>query len=228
MFHSFLDGLKSTRRAYAWRTFCRYFRYVSDSLRVRQGADGAELTITEQGHVSRIDTMQGLNEIFTLLSTTILLNVIDSRQYDNPPIALSQREEEEIALAQSEAQILVHFLTDKLHLVDEETGNNVSLETAFVSYLVLQGRWLLWQFQTTSHIQQDEVCRKLFTAHFLQNNDDARQIFQKEEVWEEWGGEVPNCFQPVNKRYRFGLPMDPIKRKLVGNPTEQPLKRQRM
>lgn len=227
MFHSFLHGHQSTRRADAWRTFCRYSRYVCNSLTVRQETDGAELTMTERGHVSVLDTMDGLTEIFSLLSMTILLNVIDSRHYVNPSLPLSPREEEEIILAQSEAQILVHSLTDKLSLVEDETGNDISAEKAFISYLILQGRWLLWQLRTTSYIQHNEVRSRLLTAHFLQNND-AREIFQKEEVWEEWGGEAPDCFQPVDMVLSIGFPEYPVKRKSFGNPTDQASKRQRM
>jgi hypothetical protein len=194
---------------------------------VRQETDGAELTITEQGHIPVLDTMQGLTEIFAMLSTTMLLRVIDFRQYVYLPISLSPREEEEITLAQSEAQTLVRFLTKKITLVEDQTGNDVSVEEAFVSYLTFQGRWLLWHLRESSHMKQDWVCSRLLNARFLQN-DNARKVFQEEEVWKEWGGEPPDCFWPVDMLLRIGFSKYPVKRKPVGNLTDQPLKRQRM
>lgn len=228
MFHSFLDGRQSTRRVDAWRTFCRYIRYVCHSLTVRQETDGAELTIIEQGHVPVLETMQGLTEIFAMVSTTTLLHVIDYRRYVDPPFPLSSREEEEMAMAQLEAQNLVRFLTDKINLVDDETGNNVLVEEAFVSYLTFQGRWLRWHLQQASQMQQDQACSKLLTANFLRNNN-ARKVFQEEEVWKEWGGEAPDCFWPVDRLLHIGISKNSVKRKLAGNPTDQTtLKRQRM
>jgi hypothetical protein len=229
MFRSFLDGGQSTRRAEAWRKFCRYIRYVCHSLTERQDTDEAELTMTEQGHVPSLDDMHGLTSIFAMLSTTILLHVIDNRQYANPPVPLSPGEEEEIKLAQLEAQQLVRFLADKIHLVEYETGNDVSVEEAFVSYLTVQGRWLRWCLREGPQMQQDCLCRKLLAANFLQN-DNARRVFQEEELWREWRGEAPDCFWPVDRLLGIGFPKDPIpiKRKLVQNPTDQRLKRQRM
>lgn len=171
--------------------------------------------------------MDGLTKLFSLLSTTILLNVIDSRQYANSPIHVFPREEGEITSAQLDAQMLVHSLTEKLSLVEDETGNSISAEKAFVSYLILQGRCILWDLRTGPEKQQDEVCSKLYTAHFLQN-DAARQIFQQKEVWKEWGGKPQDCFQPVNRVLGISFAKDPIKRKSCGKPTKQPLKRQRM
>jgi hypothetical protein len=221
MFHSFLDGRSSTRRADAWRSFCRYVRYVCDCITVRQDTNGAELTKMEQGHVSTPNTMDGLTEIFAMVSTTILLRIIDRHNYATPRILLSTREEEEITLAQSEAQTLVRFLTNKVDLVEDETGNNVSVEQAFASYLTFQGRWLLWCLSEASHIQRDVVCRHLLACQLLQD----KEIFQEEEVWKEWGGEAPDCFWPVDKLLKIDFA---IKRKSVGNPTDQPSKRQRI
>jgi hypothetical protein len=226
MFRSFVDRRQSTRRPDAWRTYCRYIRYVCHSIKVRRETDGAELTTTEQGHVPVLDTMQGLTEIFAMLSTTMLLRVIDYRCYVNPPIPLSPREEEEIALAQLEAQLLVRFLTDKIYLVEEETGNDVSVEEAFVSYITLQGRWLLSHLKESRRMEQDQVSKTLLLANFLQN-DNARKVIQEEEVRKEWRGEAPNCFSPVDQLLHIGL-SDPVKRKSVGNANDQPLKRQRM
>lgn len=226
MFRGFLDGHQSTRRADAWRTFCRYIRYVCDSLTVRQGTKEAELTITEQGHVPVLHNMQGLTAIFSMLSMTMLLQAIDYRQYINPS-PLSQREEQEIAFAQSEAEKLIGFLTDKIALVEDKTGRHVLVKEAFVSYLTFQGRWLLWHFKATSDIQQDMVCGKVLTINLLQN-DNAREVLLAEESWKEWGGKAPDCFGPVDSLLHIGFSKDPIKRKLGEHPTDQPSKRQRM
>src|SRR5882757_9294388 len=93
LIQGFLAGVESTRRADAWRTFCRYTCYVYRSITVRQGTEGAQLTTTEQGHIPAVDTIAGLTEIFALISTTLLLNIIDYRRYRTsaPP---SVREEE--------------------------------------------------------------------------------------------------------------------------------------
>jgi hypothetical protein len=171
--------------------------------------------------------MRGLTEIFAMLSTAILLRVIDYRRYGNPAIALSEREEKEITSAQTEAKSLVRFLTDKINLVDE-TGKNISVEEAFVSYLMLQARWLRWK---SSEIMRQNMCNRLLTANFLQN-DNARKVFQEEEMWNEWGGVSPqDCFLDVDRLLCIGFefPKGPLKRELVGNgPTHQPSKRQRM
>ena len=73
-------------------------------------------------HISPQYHGESNREIFVLLSTTILLNVINSRQCISPPTPPSLYEEKEITLAQLEAETLVHFLTDKLNLVEIETG----------------------------------------------------------------------------------------------------------
>jgi hypothetical protein len=77
MLNGFVAGIESTRRSNAWRTFCRYIRYMYHSIAVRQGTDGSHLTTTEQGHIPALDTMDGLAEVFSVISTTLLLNVIN-------------------------------------------------------------------------------------------------------------------------------------------------------
>jgi hypothetical protein len=229
MFHSFLGEKQSNRRTDAWRTFCRYIRYVYRSITVRQGTEEAQLTTTEQGHIPVLDTMDGLTEVFALLSTTLLLNVIDSRQYIKGSAPLSLREEEETRLAQLEAGMLVEFLSEKINLVEDGTSEPVLLENAFFSYLCLQGRWLLWQLRTVSHVQQDEVRRRLSAANFLQDAR-ARRMFKEEQVCKEWTGEVPSCFTPLNQALGIGFPnatQENMKRKSIKDSTKRPPKRQK-
>ena len=229
MFQSFLDGRESKRRADAWRTFCRYTRYVYRSITVRQGTEGAQLTRTEQGHVPPLDTTDGITELFALLSTTLLLNVVDSRQYLKASTPPSLREEEEIRLAQREAWMLVEFLGETIDLVEEGTGQPISVENAFFSYLSLQGRWLLRQLRMMSHAQTDEVCHRLAAANVLQNNP-TRRRFQEEKVWREREGETLAPFAPLNQALSIGFPnvtQEILKRKSIGNSTKQPSKWQR-
>ena len=74
MFQSFLRGDKSGRKGDAWRTFCRYVRYLKQYFTERLGM---KLTMKEQGHIPAFDTMDGLTDIFALLAITLLLNIID-------------------------------------------------------------------------------------------------------------------------------------------------------
>ena len=90
IFLSFSTHGENKRRADAWQTFCRYIRYVYQSIAVHQGTDGAQLTINKQGHIPALDTIDGMTDLFALISTTLLLNVIDYRQYvksSTPPSA---------------------------------------------------------------------------------------------------------------------------------------------
>ena len=98
---------------------------------------------TEQAHVPVLDIMQGLTQIFAMLSTTIMLHVIDSRQFANPPTPLSSHEKKKISETQRKAQYLVCFLIDKITLVEDDSSNEISVGTALGSYVNHQGRWLL-------------------------------------------------------------------------------------
>jgi hypothetical protein len=208
-----------TTRANACRTFCRYIRYVHLCFTERQDTVGAEMTATEEAHLPILDTMQGLTQIFAMLSTTIMLHVIDSRQFADPQIPLSLREEREISKTQMEAQSLVRFLADKITLVKDDTGNEVSVATALGSYVNHHGRWLLWKHPD----KRDQLRRSLLTIKILDSC-----VFKEEEVLEEWAGEAPDCFGPVDLLLALRFAPDSVKRKLVGNHIDQPSKRQRM
>jgi hypothetical protein len=226
MFQSFLRGEQSKRQADAWRTFCRYVRYLHHSFTVRQGTSGSQLTKTEQGHIPAFDTMDGLTDIFALLSTALLLNIIDCRQYPEISAFLSLREQEEIRLAQVDAWMLVRFLTGIIDLVEDETREDVSLDDAFISYLILQGRWLLLKLGTKSHVQQEEVLQRLSAAEFLQG--DHRLSMLKEELSKELTEEVTDCFTPLSQALKISFPKithGNMKRKSVQNSTKLPSKR---
>lgn len=228
MVQGFLADMQSKRRADAWRTFCRYTRYVCRSITVRQGTEGAQLTNTEQGHVPVLDTMDGITDIFVLISITLLLNVIDYRQYANTSAPPSVREEEEIRLAQREAWILVVFLAETIDLVKKGTTEPVSVENALFSYLRLQGRWLLWKLRMMSHAQEDRVCHRLSAAEFLQD-DRARGIFQM--AWKEGTEEeVPSLFTPLDQALGvgFSVPQETSKRKSIGSSRKRPKRRKGM
>ncbi|KAF8221759.1 hypothetical protein L208DRAFT_1382129 [Tricholoma matsutake] len=141
----------------------------------------AQLTTTEQGHIPALDTMD------------------DCQQYRNPFIPPSLHGQEEIKLAQA----LVKFLTDTIKLMQEDRpGKLVSVDDAFVSYLILQGRWLMWQYRMRSQDDQDKLCCKLLTTHFLQD-DHTRAVLLDD------GAEEPmECFLPVNKVFGIGFPSD--------------------
>lgn len=229
MFRSFLRGERSKRRGDAWRIFCRYVRYLKHSITVRQVTDGSKLTKTEKGHNPALDTTDGLTDIFALLVTTLFLNIIDYRQYPGTSDPLYLREVEEIRLAQSDAFMLVKFLDGIIDLVDHVTGEPVSLENSFFSYLILQGRWLLWHINPATCVQQDEVRGRLSAAEFLLGND-AKELL-KGEVWKEWAGEAPDCFTPLDQLLKIGypnLPQENMKRKSSQNSVKRPLKRNRV
>lgn len=184
----------------------------------------------EQGHIPSIDTMDGITEIFALLSTTLLLNVIDCHQYIKISIPLSLHEQEEIKLAQLEAQMLVEFLSQNTNFVEDGTSKLVSVQSAFVTYFSLQGRWLLWQLRCNSQGKQDEVHCKLVTVLFLKG-DDIHQLFTDEEVWKEWPVEEPDCIIPVSQALGIGFPCDKqnyMKQKSIRNSKKQPSKWQRV
>jgi hypothetical protein len=228
MFESFLRGEQSKRRGDAWRTFCRYVRYLKHSFTVRQGTQGSKLTKTEQGHIPAVDTTDGLTDIFALLTITLLLNVIDCRQYPGTSAPLSLREVEEIRLAQSDAFMLVEFLDGIIDLVDDGTGEPASVENAFFSYFILQGRWLLWQLKPAAHIQHDEVRGRLSAAEFLLGND-AQELL-KGDIWKEWAGEAPDCFTPLDQALKIGFPkftQENTKRKSIQNSSKQLSKRRK-
>jgi hypothetical protein len=231
LLHGFLAGVESKRRADAWRTFCRYIRYVYHAITVRQGSEGAQLTTTEQGHIPALDTIAGLTDIFALICTTLLLSVIDYRQYMKTSTPPSARELGEIRCAQQDAWMLVEFLAKTIDLVKDGTMEPISLENALVSYLRLQGSWLIWKLTMVSHAQKDEVCRRFLAADFLQE-DRARRMFQEmEEVWKEGTGEAPNCFTPLDQALGVGFPnaiLDNSKRKSIVNLTKPLSKRRRI
>lgn len=220
MFGSFLRGDRSTRRGDAWRAFCRYVRYLKQSLTARQEIEGSELTETEQGHVPSLNTMDGLTDLFALLVITLLLEVIDYRRYPGSSPPASVREEEEIRLAQSEALKLVEFLEEEMYLVDEETGEHVSVETAFFAYIILQGRWLLWRLSGSPI--QNEVRGRLASAEFFRGKEQL-----KGDLWKEWGEEAPDCFMPLNKELKIHFTQENTKRKPIQNSSTQPGKRRK-
>jgi hypothetical protein len=205
MFGSFLRGEQSKRRGDAWRLFCRYVRYLKHSFTARQETGGWKLMEMERGHVPSLDTTDGLTDLFSLLVITLLLKIIDYRQYPGTPSPSSVREEEEIRLAQLDALTLVESLNDKIDLVEDGTGEHISVETAFFAYIVLQGRWLLWQLKLASHIHQDEVRGRLAAAEFLHGNNVQERL--KGDLWKEWGGEAPDCFSSLNQALKIGFPL---------------------
>jgi hypothetical protein len=107
----------------------------------------------------------------------------------------------------------------------------VSVENAFISYLSLQGRWLLCQLKRESHVQHDEVLRRLSAGYIFPDNLDAQTIL-KQEVQKEWKGEQPgDCFVPLNQALNIGFPnytRENMKRELLQSPTKHPLKRRRI
>src|SRR6202030_4393149 len=107
----------------------------------------------------------------------------DVRQYSKLSAHHSLREEEEIRLAQFDAWMLIKFLDGRIDLVEDGTSKFVSVENVFISYLGLQGRWLLWRLKNSSHVQQNEVCRRLSAADFLQGNI-FRSILKREVLKE--------------------------------------------
>jgi hypothetical protein len=219
-----LRGDQSKRRGDAWRTFCRYFRYLKQSFMDRQETEGCQLTEMEQGHVPSLNTMDGLTDLFALLVITLLLEVIDYRGYPGSSPPASLREEEEIMLAQSEALTLVEFLKEKMDLVDEGTGEHVSAETAFFAYIVLQGRWLLWQLNG-SPIRQNEVRGRLASAKFFLGKEQLKGDLRK-----EWGGEAPDCFTRLDEALKIQFPVftqENTKRKSIRNSSQQPGKRRK-
>ncbi|KAF8222029.1 hypothetical protein L208DRAFT_1382035 [Tricholoma matsutake] len=161
-----------------------------------KGTEGAQLTATEEGHIPSLDTIHGITDIFVLISTTLLLNVIDYRQYVDTSAPPSVCEEEEIRLAQWEAWILVVFLGQTINIVKEGTTEPVLVEKALFFYLRLQGRQLLWELRMVSHAQQDEVLCRSSAADFLQD-DHACGIFQ--EAWKEETEEAPGFFTPLDQ-----------------------------
>jgi hypothetical protein len=170
--------------------------------------------------------MNGITEIFALVSITLLLNVIDIRQYTKLSAhhSLPLREDEEIKLAQCDALMLIKFLTERIHLVEDSTGKSVSVENVFLSYLGVQGRWLLWELRNTSShsaVQQKEVHHRLSAAEFLQDNN--ARLMLKGEVLKEWADGVSNCFTPLNQVVPVGFPnitQENIKRKTLPNITK--------
>jgi hypothetical protein len=192
---------------------------VYHSITVCQGTEDAQLTTTEQGHIPAVDTIAGLTEIFALIFTTLLLNIIDYCRYSTsaPPSV----REEEIRLAQHEAWMLVQFLMETIELVQDGTTELISVENAIVSYLRLQGSWLLWKLKMVLHVQHDKVCHRLLAADFLQD-DHAQRMFQEVEQVEE-AGEAPNCFTSLDQAIGVRFPNVTLangKRKSIANPTK--------
>lgn len=206
MFRSFVRGGQSKRRGDALRTFCRYIRYLCHSLTVRLGTEESQLTPTEQGHIPALDTMEGITEIFALLTTTLLLNIIDTQQYGSLSAPISIREKEEISLAQEDALILVVFLSKRIDLVENKTNEPFSVENAFVHYLSQQGRWLVQQLENATHIQKDQVQCKLATGDFLRYMAEARTIL-KTEIWTDRKEDTTHldCFTPLNQVIDVGF-----------------------
>jgi hypothetical protein len=228
MLLGFLNGEESKRRADAWRLFCRYVRYLQHCFTERQGT-GSQLTKAEQAHVPLIDTIDGITDIFGLLSTTFLLNVIDSRQYPEKFTPLSPREKEEIRLAQLDACTLIQFLDDVVDLVDLRSGEAVSAKKAFFSYFVLQGRWLLSELRCRLNAHSDEVYDKLAAADFLQG-DYARSMLKGED-WKGQATKPANCFTPLNEALKIGFPnsiQENMKRKSIQSSTEHSSKRRKV
>jgi hypothetical protein len=174
--------------------------------------------------------MDGITDLFALLTTTLVLNIIDYRQYGELETStpISQREEKEIELAQSDAWMLVEFLSGRIDLV-EDGSEPISVEKAFVLYLSRHGCWVLWHLKNTRHVHLDEVRRRLSAADFFGKNCEARSIL-KGEVLKAWKGEPPDFFIPLNQVFKIGFPNDSegnMKRKSLQNPTQQHLKRRK-
>ena len=80
--------------------------------------------------------MDSLTDIFALLAITLLLNIIDYRQYLGTFVPPSEREKQEICLAQLDAFMLVEFLDRTIDLVDDGTREYLSVEYIFFSYFI--------------------------------------------------------------------------------------------
>jgi hypothetical protein len=112
--------------------------------------------------------------------------------------------------------------------VKDGTTEPISVENAFLSYLHLQGRWLLSQLKTLSHNQHNEVCHHLATANFLQESRVQIHFQEMEERWNLGTGEVPSSFKPLNKALGIGFPDDVtqenMKHRAASDPEKQLLK----
>ena len=147
--------------------------------------------------------MDSLTDIFALLAITLLLNIIDYRQYPGMFAPPSEREKQEIHLAQLDAFMLVEFLNRMIDLVDDGTREYLSVEYIFFSYFIQQRKWLLTQLKPASHVQQDDIKRRISDAAFLWGNNPSEVL--KGEIWEEWAGEG-YCFTPLNEALDVRFP----------------------
>jgi hypothetical protein len=198
---------------------------VCHSITTCQQTEGAQLTTTEQGHIPTFNTMDGITKIFVLLSMTLLLNVIDSQQYNDAPITCSLHEEEEIKLAQSEVQMLVRFLTGTLQLVDTEKCDPISVEDVLVSY---QAKWLLWQHRWLLDHLIYEIHQKLLSTHFLQDHGFARVWLEGMELEDS---SVTLCLTPLHQVLSIGFLSDTqerMKQKSFEDSARQASKRPRV